>query len=77
MNQPRKIYDCSKVASVPEQPHLTLATPPKPTVSILKRIADFFKTHDLDLATFERLEGISRRTERDAFQQWRDFGGRF
>lgn len=48
-----------------------------PKKSFYRRIIDFLKGSDLDLATFERLEGLSHPRERDAFQQWRDFGGRF
>lgn len=78
MNDAKNIYSVEQNADVSVRAVPALSSvAPKSKKSIFARIVGLLCGPDLDLATFERLEGISRPRERDVAQRWRDAGGRF
>lgn len=75
MNDVKNIYveqnaDVS-VQNCPPQARPSLAK------KIIEKVMKFILGRDLDIATFERWEGIQSPRERDPVQYWREMGGRF
>ena len=77
MNDAKNIYSSELNVAVSVRAVPKLAAVSNSKKSVFKRIADFLVGPDLDLATFERIEGISCAKERDIHQQWRFTAGRF
>ena len=76
MNDAKKIYvEQNAAVSVRAVPALE-AESKVAKKSILEKIADYLIGSDLDLATFERIEGVSNTSERESAEQCRHMGRR-
>lgn len=74
MNNAKDIYTEQNMAvSVRAVPALPILPTPK---SILALVADFLRGPDLDLATFERIEGKSQSKANNTVESLRHMAGR-